>query len=131
MKRKFLIVISCLAFFGLACLSTSMSAAVVVQPTEVATRIEKMATFSAATLTPTLSLEGEGDRCAVVIAETAVHLRGAPSAMSAILEHLRNGDDVDLLDTSSATWWRVRHGVYIGFVKVKYLEKIQCVENGE
>ena len=128
MKRKFLIVILCLVFFGLACLSTSMSAAVVDQPTEMATRLFELATSTAAAIVISPTSTARPQLCAVVIADTAVHLRTAATETARSIDHLVNGEVVYIESKGSGEWWMVHHQGMIGFVKAKYLKESECVK---
>lgn len=108
----------CLVFFSLACV---MSAASGSAPIGKVKRVPVPYQVKTAT--------AESPRtCAEVIAEEAVHLRGGPSATSAILNHLRNGDQVQVKGTSAGDWWRVKSGEEVGFVRSIYLEEVECVK---
>jgi uncharacterized protein YgiM (DUF1202 family) len=117
MKKRISILL-CLVFFSLACMAT---AARIDEPIK---KRAPGATTSPEVNTPTTSPQ----LCAVVIAETAAHLRNDASARARILDHLQSGEEVRLLEGTGAEWWHVKRGEQEGFVKAVYLKESECVK---
>lgn len=126
--KKFAIVILCLAFASLACLSTSSAVIESNDLAVVATRFEigQSQTPAAAAAEPTLTISPQ--LCARVVAIDALHLRKGPSADDIVLTWLRSGDVVQLLDQLRADWWRVEFKSDIGFARSIFLEEVECVK---
>lgn len=136
MKRLILISLT-LAVASLACLQTAVISET---PSEAADPVFAMPTEAPAgavyevgdglTLTPSLSLTGEGEGapriCAVVVAEISLHLRGDASAGAAVLDWLERGEVVRVIDRSGGEWWLVQVNGLTGYVRAKYLEERGC-----
>lgn len=127
--KKIIFLIACLAFASLACLES----AAVVGPAQTEMTTTPEPTFVtqtiaiSKTLTPTLSLKGEGEEtCARVIAIEALNVRFGASDQDHVLTWLKSGELVQVVDRSDADWWKIeRHGV-IGFARSSYLEEVEC-----
>lgn len=82
------------------------------------------------TITPTLSLQGEGEgaqrSCAVVIAAESLHVRGGPSEDDIVLSWLLHGDIVRVIDRSRDDWWLVDFNGRTGYARAMYLEERAC-----
>jgi len=128
MKQRITIVILCLAWISLACLDTSASVVAVAQPTLVATRITD--STPASILEPVIisTVTTEPQLCAVVSADTALHLRIDAGARARILANLSKGDVLHVINQKDPAWWFVTRGGYIGFVKSSYLQEVECVK---
>jgi len=108
--KKFTIVIFCLAFSSLACLSTSSALIESDQRVIVATRNEIGQTISEpfAPVEPTST--NAPQLCARVVAIEALHLRGGASENDIVLTWLRSGVVVQVVDQVDEDWWRVQLG---------------------
>ncbi|MCC7188790.1 MAG: SH3 domain-containing protein [Anaerolineales bacterium] len=136
MKKMILI---CLAMLGssLACLQTAVISET---PSAIAAPVFASQTESPAgavyeigdglTLTPTLSLQGEGDSaqrsCAEVIADKSLHLRGAPGEHATVLTWLLHGDVVQVIDQANSDWWLVEFNGRAGYARADYLRERMC-----
>jgi len=126
--KKQIIIISCLVFLSLACLTTSAIAEVKHPVIEMATRIDSVTATGTTppTVEPTMTKAPE--RCARVIALKALHLRKAAGTSAEVIGYLKNGEVVRVLHVADADWWQVRRGDDIGFAKVDYLRDVECVK---
>jgi uncharacterized protein YgiM (DUF1202 family) len=123
---KFLTLLFVLTLASLACLDTSAAIVATPQRDFPIPTVTRQPVVSD-TNTPASSPEpARVDRCAFVVAETAVHLRDGADPRARILTHLRKGDDLHVIDASRADWWQVTRGGYIGFVNVAYLQGEEC-----
>lgn len=78
------------------------------------------ATTPAPAIVPTVS-PSPAPVCAVVTAETAVHLRTRPEASAPSLAHLLHGQRVIVLE-GNGDWWLVSSGKMQGYVRASWLE---------
>lgn len=127
--KQMIFMIACLALNALACLGTASldGGAVVVDSTAAATMTQiprAVAPTVGASVTPAPA----GERCAVVVAESSLHLRGEPSADGLILAWLDHGEIVIIVDQSDSDWWRVRIDGSAGFARSLYLRELECVK---
>jgi hypothetical protein len=57
------------------------------------------------------------------------HLKGSTSLRKGahhterILRRLRTNDEVEVIEKTTNLWWKVKHGIRVGYVKADYLEK--------
>ena len=120
----------CVAMVSMACLES----AAVPQGDTIGGQIpavsatESIVPTATLTLTPALSLKGEGVRCARVIASDALNLRMEASEQSRILAWLKNNDIVVVVDASNADWWYVESPLMSGYVRSVYLQESECVK---
>lgn len=116
----------CLAFFSLACLSTS--AAISAVPVSTVTVSQIMLSTATNTLrgldTPTATRPLV--KCARVVAIEALHLRKGPSEKDIVLAWLKHNDIVVVVDEVHADWWHIESGVYSGYVRSIYLQESEC-----
>lgn len=125
-KIKLFGVIS-LAFFSLACMGAGAAASLDAEsPVGTSPTLTNVPTAGAATLAPTLALDAEGLRCAVVVAIESLHLRGGASENDIVLTWLKNGVVVEVVDKIDPDWWRVKLGDLEGFARSIYLEPVRC-----
>lgn len=126
MKRT-IFMIACLALNALACLGTASldGGAVVVDSTAAAT-MTQIPRVVVPTVGATSTPAPAGERCAVVVAESSLHLRGEPSADGLILTWLDHGEIVTVIDQSDSDWWRVRIDGAAGFARSLYLRDSEC-----
>jgi uncharacterized protein YgiM (DUF1202 family) len=128
MNQRILIAFLLLTLASLACLDTSAVMVPTPQRDFPIPTVTRQPVVSD-TNTPEPSPEpARVDRCALVVAETAVHLRDGADPRARILTHLRKGDDLHVINASRADWWQVTRGGYIGFVNASYLESVECVK---
>lgn len=128
MNNKIWIVILCLAFASLACLSTS-SASLDVAPVATNWHTLTNTVTVAATLTSTATAaESSSDQCARVVAIEALHLREGASSDDIVVTWLRSGDVVQVLNNQYPDWWRVEFGGIEGFARSSFLEEVECVK---
>lgn len=126
--KKFTIVILCLALAGLACLEPAAGIdpghVVFTETVKVINTVPIMATRIeiGQTLTNAPKL------CARVAAETAEHLRRAPSVNGGSILHMRAGDVVRVIDQRDADWWLVEAGSYVGFARSRFLQLEECAQ---
>ncbi|NOH00624.1 MAG: hypothetical protein HND47_00940 [Chloroflexi bacterium] len=120
MKTKILILSFCLVF-SLACLGTSSAVETIGQATML---VEVSPVFVLATVEPSVTVEPQ--RCAIVVAQTALHLRIAADVHSSSITHLPAGEMVQVLDDSDLDWWRVQVGEFEGFARSNYLQSVEC-----
>lgn len=135
--KKLILISLILAAVSLACLETS-AIAEPVGPIFAATFYAPTENPAGAvyeigddlTLTPPLSLQGEGDgarrSCAVVIAEESLHLRGGPSEDDIVLTWLLHGEVVQVIDKTDLNWWLVDFNGRTGYARAMYLEERTC-----
>lgn len=135
--KKLILISLTLAAASMGCLQTAMISE---SPSETADPVFAMQTEAPAgavyemgsdsTLTPTLSLKGEGKYpspiCAEVIAEDALHLRGGPSEDDLVLTWLLHGDVVRVIDRSRSDWWLVEFNGRTGYARAEYLREETC-----
>lgn len=129
--KKTIVLILCLAFFSLACLSSAAleqggggeSSAV-----EAAPMMEF--TDQSAPVRTSLTLTKTLERCAVVIADDALNLRASPSVNDIVLTWLDRGDVVVVVSDVDPDWWRVRFDDFEGFARSIYLQERRC-DDGE
>lgn len=128
MKTKISILL-CLVFFSLACLgsaaSSSIDAAPIGDDHPTLTNVPMVEDDHLPTLAPTLVTDR---RCAVVIADESLHLRGGPSEDDIVLTWLKSGEELQLLSNSDPDWWRVRFEGFEGFARSIYLQESECVK---
>lgn len=129
--KKTTVLIFCLALASLACLSTSAAGVtdrqlVTVQHVhgEKPLAVGELEPVQVVTAAPTLV------RCAVVTADTALHLRSGASVQDDVLTWMLSGDVVALLDDTNPGWWLVQRGTIKGFARSAYLQQVECVEGG-
>lgn len=127
--KKIIISVLCLAFFSLACLSTAAAGDLDVSG-EVGTAPALTNTPATVdpvreTISPTLVTV---QRCAVVIASEALHLRSGASESSAVLTWLKRGGVVQVVSDSYPNWTRVRFEGFEGFARSIYLQELECVK---
>ena len=119
----------CLAFFSLACMSMAGAASIDdVAPVGTSTTLinpSATADTETQTMAPT---ETQAQRCAVVVADEALHLRESASESSLVLTWLNHGVVVDLVENSDPNWWHVRFGKFEGFARSAYLVESECVK---
>ena len=124
-----IVTILCLAFFSLACMSmagaASIDAAAPVGTSPTLTNPSATADTETQTMAPT---ETQAQRCAVVVADEALHLRESASESSLVLTWLNHGVVVDLVENSDPNWWHVRFGKFEGFARSAYLVESECVK---
>jgi len=126
MTQKLLIVILCLAFATLACLSTGEVRRIDAREVRTSPTLTN-APAAASTITATAPrIESPVQVCAVVIADTAQNLRSGADPNAQILTWLKNGDVVQVMDQSDAAWWRVKRGDDVGFARLIFLEVVEC-----
>lgn len=125
--NKIMISILCLALSSMACLSTaadsSLDAAAPVVAERTLTNTPAPGATDRATSAPTLA---PIERCAVVVADEALHLRGAASESAFVLTWLKRGDVVQVVSNSDPNWSEVLFGKYQGFARSIYLEESEC-----
>jgi len=135
--KKISVVLLCLAFFSLACLSTS---AAISESPVTATVITLSAEEPAAgavyevpesdqigqTLTKVDGVATVPRTCAIVIADLALHLRNGPSEKDIVLTWLKHGDQVQVLDRSDSDWWFVEVESFVGYARSVYLQESEC-----
>lgn len=131
MKKQTISILICLAVFSLACLQTAMPSAVrrTAEPVD-ATATEADVVSEDFTLTPAISLKGEGEPapqiCAEVTAARSVNLRGDASEHARWLMWLLRGDQVVVIDQSNADWWKVEINGLTGYVRSAYVGEREC-----
>lgn len=127
--NKIMISILCLALASLACLGSGAASSIGVEsvPGTAATLTNTPAPGATdrATSAPTLV---PIERCAVVIADEALHLRGAASESAFVLTWLKRGDVVQVVSIANMQWTHVRFEGFEGFARSVYLENVECVK---
>lgn len=125
--KKIMISILCLAMASMACLSTAANSSLDVSGEVNTAPIEASMSATAEertqTISPTLVTV---QRCAVVIADEALHLRGAASESAFVLTWLTRGDVVQVVSNSDPNWSEVLFGKYQGFARSIYLKESEC-----
>lgn len=125
--NKIMISILCLALASLACLSTAANSSLDVSGEVNTAPIEASASATAEEITQTIAPTlVTVQRCAVVIADEALHLRGAASESAFVLTWLKRGDVVQVVSNSDPNWSEVLFGKYQGFARSIYLEESEC-----
>ena len=124
MKKTTVLFFVILLVTSLACLETA-AAAISVEKAD-ASVTESIVPTATLTLTPALSLKGEGGKCAQVIAIEALHLRNGANEKAVVLDWLRHGDVVQVIDQSEGDWWFVQHAGINGYARMKYLQEMEC-----
>lgn len=132
MKKQTISILICLALMSLACLQTAM----VAQDGggETATPVVSVTSDGRAPThpyrAPGVSQPGEGDqspeRCAVVVASRSLNLRDGANEHAQIVDWLKRGDLVRVIDQSDPEWWGIVFGNLSGFVKAEYLAEREC-----
>lgn len=127
--KKTTVLILCLGIFSLACLSTAAAESVAVVEmitlAPVGDASPELARDVSPTRAPTLVTD---QRCAVVTADTALHLRSGSSVQDDVLTWILSGDVVALLDDANPEWWKVQRGTVKGFARSSYLREVECVK---
>lgn len=127
--KKTIVILLCLVFLSLACLSTS--AAVNSDPNlpiEISPTLTNAPRAAAPTMTTALMSDSPVENCAVVIADEALHLRGGPSANDIVLTWLDRDDLVHVIEGGESEWWRVSFEGVEGFARSIYLQESECVK---
>lgn len=124
--KQLTIVVSCLALLSLACLQGAM-----ISESLGATMAPTFATQTAApkigqTLTKVTAAPSAEERCVVVVAAEALHLRSGASEHAQILTWLFRGDVVRVVDQSDGDWWKVEYAGVAGFARSIYLQDKEC-----
>lgn len=127
--KKISFLLLCLAFFSLACMSmagaASIDDAAPVGTSSTLTNPSATADTETQTMAPT---ETQAQRCAVVVADEALHLRGSASESGDVLTWLNHDDVVQLVSDSDPNWWHVRFEGFEGFARSAYLVESECVK---
>lgn len=125
--KKTTVLILCLGIFSLACLSTAAAESVAVVEMNTLAPVgdtdPELARDVSPTRAPTLVTS---QRCAVVIAATALNLRAGAGVNDDVLTWILKGDVVALLDDTDPDWWRVQRGTVAGWARAKYLQESDC-----
>lgn len=140
--KRLLMFVACLALLSLACLQ---SAIVSDQSTEPTTGESQLTVISEPTestesvflenvgddggdlsLTPPISLQEDGDLCAVVVADVALHVRQEASERALVLDWLARGDVVHVVDQSDGDWWFIEREGISGYARSVFLKEQEC-----
>lgn len=128
MKRTIFMIV-CLGIFSLACLGTaSLDGGAVVADSTPAGTVTQIPRVVVPTVGATSTPAPAGERCAVVVAESSLHLRGEPSADGSVLTWLEHGQIVTVVEQTYADWWRVRIDGLNGYARSLYLRESECVK---
>jgi hypothetical protein len=128
--KKRISILACLVFFSLACLSTAAQFPQdTAAPVQTATVLQVVKKTSLARVDVSPMATTSPKLCAVVIAETAVHLRKSADPAGTILDHLGNGEELQLLGDVGGDWWHVKRGELVGYVRAVYLREEVCQWN--
>jgi uncharacterized protein YgiM (DUF1202 family) len=127
--KKTTVLIFCLVLASLACLSTS-GASVTDQQLVTVQHVYGEKPFAVGELEPVqvVTVESTLARCAVVTADTALHLRSGSSVQDDVLTWILSGDVVALLDDANPEWWKVERGTITGYARSSYLREVECVK---
>jgi hypothetical protein len=127
--KKLMLLTTCLAFFSLACLTTTvpLSATPTVKPEATKSLViaADLVQEQDKTITPTTSLRS-GVECAVISANQALHLRVDADPKSRVLAFMMSGEVVRLISHTDGTWWLVQRGNLIGYARAKYMQESEC-----
>lgn len=128
MKKMYSLIL-CLAFLSLACLgsgaASSIDAESVPGTASTLTNTPAPGATDQATSAPTLL---PIERCAVVIADEALHLRELSSETARVLTWLKRGDVVQVVSIANVQWTQVRFEGFEGFARSIYLQESECVK---
>lgn len=128
MKKMYSLIL-CLAFLSLACLGSgaagSLDVSGEVNTAPASPMVSATADEVPQNVTTTLIPD---ERCAVVIASEALHLRELPSEMARVLTWLKRGDVVQVVSIANMQWTHVRFEGFEGFARSVYLENVECVK---
>lgn len=128
--KKLILLITCLAFSSLACLSsaaglsTISTATAVPEETLVSAADQVVEQETPITLTPTAGAKNYS--CAQITASSALHLRSDADPKSQVLAFLVSGEEVRLISKAKGDWWLLRRGDLVGYARAKYLEEQEC-----
>lgn len=75
---------------------------------------------------PRMTDTRESESCAVVIADVALHLRSDASADAMVLDWLKRGEVVRVIDQSRSDWWLIERDQVVGYARSMYLEERTC-----
>lgn len=129
MKKYFLLVI--LSIMSLGCLQTVVLAEQVALATSTHVATSTLAVSGLdAPATSTQATRPAVIKCAVVVANEALHVRAEPNENALVLAWLKHGDQVKVISTANADWWLIKVGSVIGFARAIYLEQSACSKNG-
>lgn len=127
--KKIMISILCLALASMACLSTaaagSLDVSGEVNPAPASPMASATMDEVPQNVTTTLIPD---ERCAVVIASEALHLRELASESARVLTWLKRGDVVQVVSIANVQWTHVRFEGFEGFARSVYLENVECVK---
>jgi len=124
--KKMIVAFLCLALVSLACLDSAALDLVSADQTIVATCMNLMATTADATADDHPTLTNAPQLCAAVIAETAENLRAGADLNARIIDHMKHGDVVQVINRDDSMWWRVAHDGREGFARSLYLQIAEC-----
>lgn len=127
--NKTVVLILCLGLVSLACLGTaSLDGGAVVADSTPAATVTQIPRVVVPTVRASSTPAPIGERCAVVVAESSLHLRGEPSADGSVLTWLEHGQIVVVVEQTYADWWRVRIEGLSGYARSLYLRESECVK---
>lgn len=128
--KKTTVLFLCLALASLACLITTEP--VVIYPADTPAGIIEERDIDSGTVyeLPAAIAADRSEVCAVVTADTALHVRKAAKVDSTVIGWLDRGDGVRVLDRANGDWWRIEREGVRGYARSVYLELKSCDEIG-
>lgn len=135
--RRLTLLLLCLAFFSLACLSEAaaisdqpVAASATAPSAEVATNEARaLDTESPAGAVYWPGVTNAGliqESCARVIASDALNVRAGASENDIVLTWLSHNEIVVVVDRTDSDWWYIESGIYSGYVRASYLVESEC-----
>jgi hypothetical protein len=124
--KKTTVLIFCLAFLSLACLTTSGPYWTPGPETPAPTIGFTPDEVFVITPDPDPTSTAAPRICARVVAIEALNVRIDANEQARILTWLKNNDVVVVVDQVNADWWHIESAVYSGYARSIYLQESEC-----